>query len=59
HVGEELAKKLDEGRPWHSIEDVKRRTGCSIEVLEALATAGVFGDRRSAPHARRPVRTCQ
>ncbi len=48
HVGEDLAKKLDEGRPWHSIEDVKRRTGCSIEVLEALATAGVFGDRRSA-----------
>ncbi len=48
HVGEELARKLDEGRPWHSIEDVKRRTGCSIEVLEALATAGAFGDRRSA-----------
>ena len=48
HVGEELAEKLDEGRPWHSIEDVKRRIGCSIEVLEALATAGVFGDRRPA-----------
>ena len=44
HVGDDLAKKLDEGRPWHSIEDVKRRTGCSVEVLEALATAGVFGD---------------
>ena len=48
HVGEDLAKALDEGRPWASIEDVKRRTGCSIEVLEALATAGAFGDRRSA-----------
>ena len=48
HVGEDLAKALDEGRPWASIEDVKRRTGCSVEVLEALATAGAFGDRRSA-----------
>ena len=48
HVGEDLAKALDEGRPWRSIEDVKRRTGCSIEVLEALATAGAFGERRSA-----------
>ncbi len=48
HVGEDLAKALDEGRPWASIEDVKRRTGCSIEVLEALATAGAFGDRRSS-----------
>ncbi len=48
HVGDDLAKAIDEGRPWSSIEDVKRRTGCSIEVLEALATAGAFGDRRSA-----------
>ena len=48
HVGEDLAERLDAGRPWSSIEDVKRRTGCSIEVLEALATAGAFGDRRSA-----------
>ena len=48
HVGDDLAKALDEGRPWASIEDVKRRTGCSIEVLEALATAGAFGDRRSS-----------
>ena len=48
HIGEQLAEQLDVGRPWHSIEDVKRRTGCSIEVLEALATAGAFGDRRSA-----------
>ena len=48
HVGEDLAKAFDEGRPWASIEDVKRRTGCSIEVLEALATAGAFGDRRAS-----------
>ncbi len=48
HVGEQLATQLDVGRPWKSIEDVKRRTSCSIEVLEALATAGAFGDRRSA-----------
>ncbi len=42
HVGDELAEQLDAGRPWSSIEDVKRRTGCTIEVLEALATAGAF-----------------
>ncbi len=42
HVGDDLADVLDAGRPWTSIEDVKRRTGCSIEVLEALATAGAF-----------------
>ncbi|NNC81836.1 MAG: error-prone DNA polymerase, partial [Acidimicrobiales bacterium] len=41
-VGEDLAHLLDEGRPWSSIEDVKRRTGCSIDVLEALATSGAF-----------------
>ena len=56
HVGEELAEKLDEGRPWHSIEDVKRRTGCSIEVLEALATAGcsATAGRRYGRRVRRP-----
>jgi error-prone DNA polymerase len=41
-VGEDLAELIDEGRPWSSIEDVKRRTGCSIDVLEALATSGAF-----------------
>jgi len=42
HVGEDLADKIDAGRPWLSIEDVKRRTGCTVEVLEALATSGAF-----------------
>ncbi|MGI9607618.1 MAG: error-prone DNA polymerase [Acidimicrobiales bacterium] len=42
HVGDDLAEAIDAGRPWSSIEDVKRRTGCSIEVLEALATSGAF-----------------
>ena len=41
-VGDDLAELLDEGRPWASIEDVKRRTGCSIDVLEAMATSGAF-----------------
>ena len=36
HVGEQLATQLDVGRPWKSIEDVKRRTGCSIEVLSLI-----------------------
>ena len=45
---EDLAEAIDKGRPWSSIEDVKRPHRISIDVLEALATAGVFGDRRSA-----------
>jgi error-prone DNA polymerase len=39
-VGEDLAQALDQGRPWASLEDIKRRTGCNREVLEALATSG-------------------
>ncbi len=51
-VGEELAERIEAGRPYTSMEDLARRTGAGLEVLEALATAGAFGslglDRRQA-----------
>jgi error-prone DNA polymerase len=42
HIGDDLAKVLDAGRPYVSVEDVARRTGCNKEQLEALATGGCF-----------------
>ncbi len=42
HIGEDLAEKLDAGRPYHSIEDVARRAEVPKKGLEALATAGAF-----------------
>ncbi len=52
-VGEELAEQIDAGRPYTSVEDLRRRVPkVPLRVLEVLATAGAFGcfgiDRRSA-----------
>ena len=52
-VGEELAAVIDAGRPYDSVEDLRRRVpSLSAAALEGLATAGAFGcfgtDRRSA-----------
>jgi error-prone DNA polymerase len=50
-IGEDLATRIEAGRPYTSMEDAARRTGASLPVLEALATAGAFGcfeDRRRA-----------
>jgi len=52
-VGSDLATDIAAGRPYESVEDLRRRvSGLSLPVLEALATAGAFGcfgiDRRSA-----------
>ena len=52
-VGEELAEQIDTGRPYASVEDLRRRVPqVPLRVLEVLATAGAFGcfgiDRRSA-----------
>lgn len=52
-IGEELAEQIDAGRPYASVEDLRRRVPkISLAHLEALATAGAFGcfgiDRRSA-----------
>ncbi len=52
-VGEELAAEIDAGRPYSSVEDLRRRVpAVSAAALESLAIAGAFGcfgsDRRSA-----------
>ena len=52
-VGEKLAAEIDAGRPYSSVEDLRRRVpATSAAALEALAVAGAFGcfgiDRRSA-----------
>jgi error-prone DNA polymerase len=43
NVGDELAERIAAGRPYRDMEDLKRRTGASLDALEALATAGAFG----------------
>ena len=52
-VGEKPAAEIDAGRPYDSVEDLRRRVpSLSSAALEALATAGAFGcfdlDRRAA-----------
>jgi error-prone DNA polymerase len=51
-LGEELAERVAEGRPYASMADLVRRTGVSEGQVEALATAGAFGslglERRAA-----------
>ena len=42
-VGDDLAERIADGRPYASIEDVARRCGASRATLEAMATAGAFG----------------
>ncbi|MGH9278094.1 MAG: error-prone DNA polymerase, partial [Acidimicrobiales bacterium] len=43
-LGDEMAQRIADGRPYQSIEDVVRRTGVGLPALEALATAGAFGE---------------
>jgi error-prone DNA polymerase len=52
HIGDDLAERLAEGRPYRSIEDVARRAGVPRKGLEALATAGAFDC--FAPSSPRP-----
>jgi len=51
-IGTDLADAIAGGRPWRSVEDLRRRAGPDRAVLEALATAGAFAglglDRRRA-----------
>ena len=42
-IGEDLAKKIDEGRPYSSVEDVVIRCDLTEPQAEALATSGAFG----------------
>jgi error-prone DNA polymerase len=48
NVGAELAKRIEEGQPYESVEDLVRRTGATQPAVEALATAGAFGSLGSA-----------
>jgi error-prone DNA polymerase len=51
-VGAALARRIAEGRPYASMRDLAHRVDPPVAVMEALATAGVFGcfgmDRREA-----------
>ncbi len=51
-VGDDLAARIAEGRPYTSMDDLVRRTGAGLAALEALAGAGAFSclglDRREA-----------
>jgi error-prone DNA polymerase len=51
-LGEEVAERIADGRPYASMADLVRRTGVGEGHVEALATAGAFGslglERRSA-----------
>ena len=44
-IGSELAARIEAARPFNDAEDLVRRVpGISVKQLEALATAGVFGE---------------
>jgi error-prone DNA polymerase len=51
-LGEEMAERVADGRPYASMADLVRRTGVGEGHVEALATAGAFGslglERRAA-----------
>ncbi|HWC42886.1 MAG TPA: error-prone DNA polymerase, partial [Actinomycetota bacterium] len=51
-LGDEVAERIAEGRPFASMADLVRRTGVNEGQVEALATAGAFGslglERRAA-----------
>jgi error-prone DNA polymerase len=52
NIGDDLAARIAERRPYTSMEDLVRRTGAPLPAVEALATAGAFGcfglERREA-----------
>ncbi|HYT26245.1 MAG TPA: error-prone DNA polymerase, partial [Actinomycetota bacterium] len=42
-LGDDLAERIAEGRPYASMEELVRRAGAGQAQVEALATAGAFG----------------
>ena len=44
NLGDAMAERITGGRPYRSMEDLVRRTGVGLPALEALATAGAFGE---------------
>jgi error-prone DNA polymerase len=61
HLGEEVAERIADGRPYADMADLVRRTALTTPQVEALATAGAFGsfglDRRRALWAAGMVAT--
>ncbi|MFZ9704737.1 MAG: error-prone DNA polymerase [Ilumatobacteraceae bacterium] len=44
-IGDDLALRIEAARPFNDVEDLVRRVpGISVKQLEALSTAGVFGE---------------
>ncbi|HEX4244265.1 MAG TPA: error-prone DNA polymerase, partial [Acidimicrobiales bacterium] len=43
-IGSESAERIAAGQPWSGMEDLVRRAGVTRAQLEALATAGAWGD---------------
>ena len=55
-IGTDLARQIDAGRPYRTIEDVVRRNTLTTPQTEALATAGAFscfGESAALPLDRR------
>ncbi|HEX2272244.1 MAG TPA: error-prone DNA polymerase, partial [Acidimicrobiales bacterium] len=52
NVGDDLAARIAERRPYSSMDDLVRRTGATLPAVEALATASAFA---SLGHERRPA----
>lgn len=52
-IGDDLADRIAEGRPYEGVEDVARRHDLSLAQLEALATAGAFAAFDADPPAAR------
>lgn len=52
-VGERLARRIAEGRPYASVADLARRCDLDERVLEALAAAEAFGPLGSTTGERR------
>ena len=46
-IGDDLAERIDAGRPYVDMEDVARRNALTLAQLEALATAGCFSSFES------------
>ena len=46
NVGDDLAERIADRRPYTSMEDLVRRTGATLPAVEALSTAGAFGSLR-------------
>jgi len=51
-VGEDLATRIADGRPYESVQDLVRRTQVGRTQLEALATAGALSELPPRPGAR-------